>query len=298
MIQINSLTKRFEEVIAVNSLDLTINEGITGLVGHNGAGKSTLFRLIANVYQYDSGEILINGLDSQSDKGKAQVFFLSDNPYVLSNATPSGMLNFYQGFFDIDEEKFKTLIAKFAIPENRKVVNFSKGMKRQLFIALALSSSCPILLLDEAFDGLDPLALEIIKDEIIKISQDNRTIVISSHNISVLERLCDTFVFLNKGKLSKHADACDIGNTFNKYQGLFKQPITKEMFEEIGINVVSFKKIGSLYNIVISGELNEQDVKKKFEATLFEKIPIDSAEIFALEMLDAKKNEEDLINEK
>ena len=110
--------------------------------------------------------------------------------------------------------------------------------------------------------------------------------------------MCDTFVFLNKGKLSKHADACDIGNTFNKYQGLFKQPITKEMFEEIGINVVSFKKIGSLYNIVISGELNEQDVKKKFEATLFEKIPIDSAEIFALEMLDAKKNEEDLINEK
>lgn len=112
MIQINSLTKNFEEVVAVNNLTLEIDKGVTGLVGHNGAGKSTLFRLIASVYKFDKGQILIDGIDSRTAEGKSKVFFLSDNPYTLKSATCQGMLEFYENFFEIRREKFYTLLKK------------------------------------------------------------------------------------------------------------------------------------------------------------------------------------------
>lgn len=292
MIQIRSLTKRFDEVVAVNNLTLDINKGVTGLVGHNGAGKSTLFRLISNVYKFDNGEILIDGIDSRTKEGKSKVFFLSDNPYTLGNATCEGMLKFYENFFDINEDKFNRLIEKFKLPTDRKVINFSKGMRRQLFIALALSSLCTVLLLDEAFDGLDPLVLESIKDEIIKMSQGDRTIIISSHNVGILERLCDRFVILHKGTLGKSADASDMGNSFNKYQALFKLPVTEDTLRGYGLNIVSFKKVGSLYNFVVSGDFDENIIREKLEPTLLEQISIDSSEIVALEMLLARKKEE------
>lgn len=297
MIQINSLTKNFEEVVAVNNLTLEIDKGVTGLVGHNGAGKSTLFRLIASVYKFDKGQILIDGIDSRTAEGKSKVFFLSDNPYTLKSATCQGMLEFYENFFEIRREKFYTLLKKFGLPIDRKVINFSKGMRRQLFIALALSSTCKVLLLDEAFDGLDPLVLESIKEEIIKMSQGDRTIVISSHNVSLLERLCDRFIILHKGKLGKSAETSDIGNSFNKYQALFKCPVTEDELKACGVNVVSFKKVGSLYNFVVLGDLDEEKLQEKFEPTLLEQITMDSSEIIALEMLLARKREEAGYNE-
>lgn len=291
MIKINSLIKRFDEVTAVNNLTIDIDVGVTGLVGHNGAGKSTLFRLMSGVYKYDSGSITIDGIDAISPEGKSKIFFLSDNPYSPSHVDVNGLLDFYQSYFDIDKEKYLDLITKFELPRNRRVINFSKGMKRQAFICIALASRCPILLLDEAFDGLDPLVLEKIKDEIISAAEENKTIVISSHNIATLERLCDRFIILHKGKLGKSAETTDLGNSFIKYQILFKRPVTEDMLRAYGANIVTFKMVGSLCNIVTNGELDEEFIKSKLETVLLEQIPIDSTEIVALEMLMVKKNE-------
>ena len=98
-------------------------------------------------------------------------------------------------------------------------------MKRLLFIALALSINCRYLLLDEAFDGLDPLVLETVKEQIVRICKDgNKTVVVSSHNVTALEKLVDKFVIIHDGQLSNDGDIDSLGETFIKYQAIFLKP--------------------------------------------------------------------------
>lgn len=288
MIQISNLTKCFGNVRAVDDLSITINEGINGLVGENGAGKSTLLRLIADVYQPTSGEILIDGVSHKDVFTKNNLFFLSDNPYAPKTASVMDTFKYYEALFPLDEEVFKDIMKSLELPFDRKVGTYSKGMKKQFLLAIALSSKAKYILLDEAFDGLDPLVLDILKQEIIKRSEQ-KTFLFSSHNISTLERLCDSFILLSKGKCTTNKEAEHIGENFVKYQILVNGELSKESLEKNDLKVLSFKKLGSIANVVFYNEIDEEVIKKNFKVILLEKIPIDPDELIALEMLSARK---------
>jgi len=293
MISIKQVTKNFKEVVAVNNLSIDIGSGIVGLVGQNGAGKSTLLRLISGVLYPSDGVITINGKEALSKEAKRDVFFLPDNPYALLRSNVKDVVDLYSNFYKIDIECFNRLLAKFKLPLNRRVTNFSKGMKRQLFVALALSIQVPILLLDEAFDGLDPLAMDVIKEEIINLNSEGKTIVISSHNISALERLVDRFIILYKGVLRSDGSNEHLGENFLKYQGVFNNPLSEKQLLLLGIKVVSFKKVGSIYNfVVLDQELLEQKINEAYAPVLLERIPIDPDEVITLEMLLATKEDQ------
>ena len=293
MIVIKNLVKEFPgPVHAVNHLTVNIDKGINGLVGENGAGKSTLLRLIADVYQPNSGEITIDELPNTDVSVKEKVFFLPDNPYAPSGATVRQTFAFYSILFDLDKVIFDKFISKINLPQDRKVSTFSKGMKRLFFIAIALSSKASIIMLDEAFDGLDPLVLDVIKQEIIQHAED-KTYIVSSHNISILERLCDKFIVLSNGSCKVNSDIEHIGTSYVKYQILFKQPkVTKEQLIAFGYDVVSFKKLGSIYNIVFKDGIDIESLKDKFATVLCEQVPIDADELIALEMISARKEDE------
>ena len=139
MIEIKQVTKKFGKVVAIDNLSLNIEQGIYGLVGQNGAGKSTLFRSICGVYEQDSGEIKIDGFDADSKAGKELVFFLSDDPYVEKSDKINDMLEFYGIFYKINKKKFNKLVSYFGLPYDKPLSKFSKGMKRQAFISLALA---------------------------------------------------------------------------------------------------------------------------------------------------------------
>lgn len=288
MIRIKKLTKSFKNVKAVNDLTIDILPGINGLVGENGAGKSTLMRLIADVYQQDEGTIEIDGVDNKEVSVKKNLFFLCDSPYTTSTARIKGTFDLYSSLFNLDKTRFNSIINKLGLPLNRRVSTFSKGMRRQLFIAIALSFTGSYVMLDEAFDGLDPLVLNTIKQEIIS-DADKKTYLVSSHNITSLERLCDNFIVLSKGRCQKTGTIEDLGENFVKYQIFIKENITQAHLEALGYKILSFKKLGSIYNVVFYGEATEEKLKEKYEVLLFEKIPIDPDEIIALEMLSARK---------
>ena len=288
MIKITNLTKSFKDVKAVNNLSITIKQGINGLVGENGAGKSTLLRLISDIYQKDEGEILIDDKNHNEIENKKKLFFLCDTPYAPKNYTIKQTFKFYNSLFDLDENRFKQILNLLSLPENRKVSTFSKGMQRQFFIALALSSTANYILLDEAFDGLDPLVLDTIKQEIIK-DADKKTYIVSSHNISSLERLCDNFIVLSQGRCTKTGDIEHLGENFAKYQLFIKEELTPEIFNEMGMRILSLKKLGSIYNAVFYNEIDEKKLRSRFDVLLCEKIPIDPDELIALEMLNARK---------
>ncbi len=293
MIEIKNLTKRFGTTVATNDVTLTFDKGIIGLVGQNGAGKSTLLRLIAGVLYPDEGEILIDGKPNDLKQSKASVLFLNDDPYVPSPRI-NDLINLYDALYDFNKDIFYEIIKKFNLPINKKITSFSKGMTRQLFIAITLAIDAKYYLLDEAFDGLDPLSLQLIKQEILNLYNKDKTIIISSHNISALERLVDRFVIIYNGKISND----DINKKSNeqliKYQIMIdNENFNEEYLNSNGFNVVSFTKVGSIYHVVFLSENSKNTMKalkNKFkDISLIEPIAMSSDEIVSLDMVLARK---------
>lgn len=290
MICVDQMTKSFGTTTAVDRLSLSFDSGIIGLVGHNGAGKSTLLRLIAGIYHADEGSVSVDGVPATEPRAKKEVFFLSDDPYAPSVANMKGVLELYQGLFDLDENEYWRIVDIFGLPKNKNIGSFSKGMRRQAFIAVALSMKAKHLLLDEAFDGLDPMVVDSIKGEVLEAAAKGKTIVISSHNITALQNLVDRFVILSKGKLAKEEETEDIGTEFIKLQAAFLRPVSEEDIASLGLEVVSFRKVGSVTHMVILGGKEAADqIGKTFENAFLENVPLDTEEIVRLEMMLAKK---------
>ncbi len=289
-ILIENLSKNFSDVKAINRLSLRIGTGITGLMGQNGAGKSTLLRLIAGVIRRDEGEILVDGDDPESKEAKEKIFFLPDDPFAPSGSNIKELMGFYKCFYDFDEDRFNKLLSKTNLDTKRRLSNFSKGMRRQAFLILALSSKCPIILIDEGFDGLDPLILNVIKEELIELGEEGKIVLLSSHNLSSLERMADQFVLLSKGELGKQGAETDFSTKLTKYQAAFRKEISKEKLEEYGFHVINYRRIGQITNfVIIEDEGRILDLQKKENPLILERIPLETDEIFASQMLLAKE---------
>lgn len=297
MIEIKDLDKTFdskdEPVHAVNHLSVTLSPGITGLVGENGAGKSTLFRLIAGTISKDGGNVTIDGLDHLDPKAKESLFFLPDEPYAPARYNAMEVAKFYSVFYPFDMEKFERLLDKVSLPRNRRITSFSKGMRRQLFLLIAFSVKCKNVLLDESFDGLDPLVMETIREEVLNMAEEKeKTIVISSHNINSIQRLADAIMILYSGKLAEQKQENDMGKELVKYQMLTKIPVTEDALVARGVEVASIKKIGSITTLVVSKHPDlETILRNLYEPSLLEPTPLDPDEIITMEMLLAKKGE-------
>ena len=142
VIKINNLTKSFDDKIVLENINLTIPKGsIFGIIGINGAGKSTLMRLMTTVYKPDSGEILVEWENVyQSTSIKKKFFFLPDEPYYNLNASVKSLTQLYKSFYkDFDEQIFSYYMDKFSLNKDKKIINYSKGMKRRFFICVALA---------------------------------------------------------------------------------------------------------------------------------------------------------------
>lgn len=291
-IVIKDLFKNFEETKAINGLSLTIGPGVSGLMGHNGAGKSTLLRLLAGVIYPTKGEIKINGYDPTSLEAKKILFFLSDDPYSPGGASPFSLLSFYSCFYEIDREKFFSLLKETKINPKGKLSTFSKGMKRQIFLILALSVKCQILLIDEGFDGLDPLILDVIRKEIIAQGQGEKIILLSSHNLSSLEKLADRFILLDRGKLGKMGNEEDFSNSIAKYQAVFNKEETEESLKALNLDILSYLKIGRITTFIINEKEGDiEKLKNEKSPQILEKIPLSYEEIFASQMRLAERRD-------
>lgn len=289
MIEIRGVSKRFEKTQALDDLSLDIGDGITGLVGENGAGKSTLLRCIAGVLNPESGTVVIDGAKMPSYEAKKKIYFLSDYPYAPAGASIDTVYDFYSCFYDIDMDRFHEILSHFSLPPHGKINNFSKGMRRQLFIALALAARTDYLLMDEAFDGLDPIALDEIKGEIIRSKEEGRSILVSSHNISTLERLADRFVMLSKGHLAENAESHSMGQNFVKYQAFFEENPTEEQLGAL-CHLISYKKVGSVLNFVMEEDAEAlAKIQDTYHPKFVEKVEIDPDELITLAMIKAKK---------
>lgn len=204
-IEIKNLTKTFTD-FTLDNISLTLPSGcIMGLIGENGAGKSTTIKLILDILHKDSGTITILGRDNcdniQLTKENVGVVLDEVGLPECLNTKQIGkiMSNTYQNW---EQQKYEQLLDKLALPKNKPFKTFSRGMKMKLGIVIALSHQSKLLLLDEATSGLDPVVRDEITDMFCDFTRDeNHSILISSHIVSDLEKICDYIAFLHKGKL-------------------------------------------------------------------------------------------------
>lgn len=288
MIEIKNLTKKFDEVTAVNNLCLNIAEGsVLGLVGSNGSGKSTLLRLLAGVYQGEVGEIRINGnklFDNPSAKGEC--YFIPDYPYFYNGSTLDNTAFLYRNLYpNWSEEQFNRYCSMFPIKRDAKIINMSKGMQRQAALILALSTCPKYLFLDEIFDGLDPVVRHLLKKILIEhVDEHNMTVIIASHNLRELEDLCDRICLMHRGCLLMERDIDTIRLGFRKVQVAFSEiPNVPNLFE--GINVVNVWKNGNIFNVTIRGtEEDFMPILNALNPAYISAMPLTLEEIFISEM--------------
>lgn len=204
-LEIRNLTKTYPG-FSLDGLNLTLPSGcIMGLVGENGAGKSTTIKLILDMIHKDSGTITILGRDNADNISlvKEDVGVVMDEvglPDCLTTEQVGKVMR--HTYCNWDAAEYDRLLRKLSIPEKKPFKDFSRGMKMKLGIAIAMSHGAKLLLLDEATGGLDP----VVRDEVVEMFYDftrdeNHSILISSHIVSDLEKLCDYVAFLHKGKL-------------------------------------------------------------------------------------------------
>lgn len=204
-LEIRGLTKSFSG-FKLDDFNLTLPSGcIMGLIGENGAGKSTVFKLILDMLQRDGGIVEILGRDNRDglELIKEDVGVVMDNvgiPDCLTSAQVGNVMKYT--FENWNERKYEQLLNKFSLPLDKPFKEFSKGMKMKLGIAVAMSHESKLLMLDEATAGLDPVARDEIVEMLYDFTRDeNHSVLISSHIVSDLEKLCDYIAFLHKGKL-------------------------------------------------------------------------------------------------
>ncbi|MDE7106135.1 MAG: ABC transporter ATP-binding protein [Anaeroplasmataceae bacterium] len=282
MIEIQKLTHRFGKNIVLDKIDLTFEEGkIYGLIGINGAGKSTLMRLMSSVYKPTSGSIYIDGekLDSSKEL-KELVFFLPDDPFYSFNATPDSLSKMYKIFYPkFDMELFKTYLKKFDIDIKGKLNHFSKGMRRRVFLTLAIASQVKYLLLDEAFDGLDPLArIEFNHFLLEAFESHTMTVIISSHSLKDLEEIIDGYVILDHQKVLASGKMMENFEQYVKYQMAYLSPITEELFKPF--HPTELKIVGKIVQIVVR---REDEIIKELQATnpvMMEELEMDFNDYF------------------
>ena len=200
MISTQNLSKRFEDFVAVDSVNLTVDSGeVLALLGPNGAGKTTTIRMLTSILRPSSGWAKVAGYDvvNQAQQVRASVGVLTENHGLYNRMPALEYLQFFGSLYGIDkqtlDDKIQTLVARFDLERasTRRIGEYSKGMRQKLALARALLHDPPVLLLDEPTSAMDPESARLVRNMIQELRSSDRTVMICTHNLSEAEELAD-----------------------------------------------------------------------------------------------------------
>lgn len=212
MLEIKHLTKTFGEKKAVDDLSIEIKSGeIYGFIGHNGAGKTTTLKSVCGIQSFDSGEITLDGVSVTADPltFKKQIAYIPDNPDLYDFMAGIKYLNFIADIFGVGEKERRERIEKYAdifgltADLAQPVGAYSHGMKQKLALISAWIHEPRMIIMDEPFVGLDPVASHKLKEMMREVCNAGGAIFFSTHVLDVAEKLCDKVAIIKEGKLVK-----------------------------------------------------------------------------------------------
>jgi ABC-type multidrug transport system, ATPase component len=266
MIDLKNLTRKFGNLTAVQDLSLNINDGeVFGILGPNGAGKTTTIRMLCCLIKKTSGEAHIGeySIDNKEDALKIRkvIGFLPENVGLYENLSAYANLDFYGKLYDIPENKRKEniehLLKRLGLWERRHdgVGGFSKGMKQKIAIARALIHDPEVIFLDEPTANLDPEASKTVRDFILQLKQEERTIIINTHNLGEAERLCDRLAIVKNRLITVDSPINLKTRLYNRKTVVHLEQVTNEVLTTVnklkvvkGVNQMGNKLLLELEN--------------------------------------------------
>ncbi len=287
MINVTGLTKIFDGYKALENVTCQIPEGcIYGMVGSNGAGKSTFLRLISGIYQPDFGTIDFDGQRVfENPQIKEQIAFVPDDLYFISNSSMNRMAKLYANSYQsFDYDRFRFLTDTFKLNPAKSLNTFSKGMRRQAAIILAVSCRPKYLFLDETFDGLDPVMRNLVKSLICKdVEERKATAILTSHSLRELEDTCDQLALLHKGGLVFESEITNLKTSLFKVQTAFLDSYDKDKFAQL--EILHYQKHGSVCNMIVKGDKEQvAEYIRNMKPVLLDILPLSLEEVFTYEM--------------
>lgn len=275
-IEISNLRKCYDG-FTLDDISFNVPKGsIMGFIGQNGAGKSTTIRAILNITKTDGGSIKLLGMDHIRDEAqiKEQIAAVFDESPFHDSFRAKQLNILFRGLYQSwDEQKFYGYLERFQLPRNKKLGEFSKGMKMKMQIATALSHGAKLLIMDEPTTGLDP----VVRNEILDIfreflNDEDNSILLSSHITSDLDKIADCVTFIDRGKLLLTGNKDQILES----HGLMK--CSKEEYREIDPEDIVSARINE-YNVDIM--VSDRDkMSRKYSGILIEKTNLEEIMLF------------------
>ncbi len=223
MIEVHELTKVFDGFTAVDSVTLSVGAGkVLALLGPNGAGKTTTVRMMTSILAPTSGTATIAGYDvvEQPELVRGHVGVLTEQHGLYERMKALEYLRFFGQIYDMSAELTRrqslALMERFGLDDalEKRLGEYSKGMKQKLALVRALLHNPPVLLLDEPTSAMDPLSAKQVRDAIIELQRDQRTFLITTHNLTEAEILADTIAFIRKGKIVANGTFAELRRQF------------------------------------------------------------------------------------
>ncbi len=287
MLEINNLYKTIDNKIILNDVNFNIKNGsIIGIIGANGAGKSTLLRCLTGIYRPDKGKVLYDGSEVYENvETKKIIGYVADENNFFYTSKIKDIIKYYSILYDgFDYSKFNKINGIFNIDVSKRVFQLSKGLKMRLSIMLALSINPKYLIMDEPTSGLDPIFKKKLMNMIMKeVADSGTTVVISSHNLNEIERICDSIAFIDKGKISRIDTLENMKRKYRKLQIVFRDEILANCLQYK--DIVKINKIGRVYEIVTDNY--GQDIVDKLNSLnpmFIEEIDLSLEDIFVYTM--------------
>ena len=295
MIRVANVDKRFEKnKKALDSLCINVEKGsIYGLVGTNGAGKTTILRCITGILRPDAGSITVDGQPVyDNDPVKQRIGYVSDDPFAFRGYSLKEMGAYMAGIYERwNEARFREMIRQFRLDEKAKLSSYSKGMRKQASLILAMSVMPDVLILDEPIDGLDPLVRRKVWKIIIDdVAAREMTVLVSSHNLREMEGYCDHIGIISEGRMVIERDLEDLKSDVHKVQVAFHgtDPFAKAGQREAvlrDLHVMHHEQRGSVHIAIMRDPAETiEKALRPFEPAVLDLLPLTLEEIFIYEL--------------
>lgn len=298
MIEIKNVCKGYNRTNVLKNVSLSVERGeIHGLIGENSAGKTTLIKCAVGVYRPDEGEIIYDGEPVYDNpKVKEHIGYVADTNEYIGIYKVDNMVNMYEVLYpEFDREKFNDFNEIFKLPVDKRVFSLSKGQKMRLAFMLEAAKEPDYLILDEPTSGLDPVAKSRFFEMLInEVEQRNIGVLISSHNLEGLERICDSVTMLHEGEVEHQMSMEDMKCQLTQLNVVFEGGAGKAVYDMPEILRIS--NVGSIYTLIVRDFDNAlMDKLKANGASLVEPLDISLEELFVvLEESKASQYKKDL----
>lgn len=267
ILKIENLNKKYD-TFSLKNINLKLEPGsIMGFIGANGAGKSTTIKSILNIIQYDSGKIFINNMESKkhSIEINQDIGYFGDEINLYSDSCARHVYKFIKKFYrNWDDDIFNNLINTFNLNINKKIKEFSRGMKVQFMLSLALSHHAKLFILDEPTSGLDPIIRGQILDTLYNtVKAENASVLFSSHITEDIQKIADKITYIDSGKILLSDSKDNILNMYKKIR--FKKDIPIEIKKQFSFNhenasIIHVNDMGKIENIIVDNKIDFEDI--------------------------------------